>query len=245
MVLTNPTASNLLTSCRMVSRLYGVYHLSLYLISLYDGSVSNLCSITSLWIPDISDICYAKTSRFSQRKVMSTSSYLANRPVLMRRFLSGSLGSADTSLSAAPFFLSSTNRSTGGWFDLEATCVPFLTEGGHGVPVVCGFSTGDLNKVPPLHIFATFATCYWASFFTKSFSMCQCCVFTCQSIALNGLDCDHTLGARHLHRGVGSVDNHHEFQEQSEDAVVPNVEAGHLKHQHPLGLVVPCFTGHL
>jgi hypothetical protein len=35
-----------------------------------------LCSITSLGIPGISNICHAKTSRFSQRKVMNVTSYL-------------------------------------------------------------------------------------------------------------------------------------------------------------------------
>jgi hypothetical protein len=160
----NPTASNFLTSCRMVSCLYGMYRLSFYFIGLYDGSMPKLCSITSLEIPGISDICHRKTSWFSQRKVMSVSSYLASRPVLMQSFLSGLLGSVGTSLFTSPFFLSSTNWSAGGWFDPKATCVLFLTEGGHGVPVVCGFSTGDLNKVPPPHVFATFATCHCATF---------------------------------------------------------------------------------
>jgi hypothetical protein len=45
-----------------------------------------------------------KTSRFAWRKVMSVSSYLASRFVLMRSFL---FGSAGTSLFVAPFFLSS------------------------------------------------------------------------------------------------------------------------------------------
>jgi hypothetical protein len=60
-----------------------VYLLSFYLISLYDGPMSNLCSITSLGIPGISDIYHVKTSRFSQRKEMTTSSYLGSRPVLI------------------------------------------------------------------------------------------------------------------------------------------------------------------
>jgi hypothetical protein len=61
----NSTLNKLLTSYLMVSRLFGVYLLSFYLIDLYDGSMPNLCSITSLGITSISDIYYAETSRFS------------------------------------------------------------------------------------------------------------------------------------------------------------------------------------
>jgi hypothetical protein len=51
----------------------------------------------------------------------------------------------------------------------------------------------------------------------------------------------------HLHRGIGSVDDHHEFQGERppEDAVVPDVEATHLKRKHVLTLVVSHSTGHL
>jgi hypothetical protein len=88
----------------MVSRLSGVYLLSFYLIGLYDGSMLNLCSITSPGIPSIYDIYPVKTSRFSQRKVMSVSYYLASRPVLIQSFLPGMLGSIGTSLSSTSFF---------------------------------------------------------------------------------------------------------------------------------------------
>jgi hypothetical protein len=61
----NPASSNLLTYSRMVSRLFGVYLLSLCLIGLNAGSMTNLCSITTLGITCISDICHANTSRFA------------------------------------------------------------------------------------------------------------------------------------------------------------------------------------
>jgi hypothetical protein len=44
----------------MVSCLYGVYLLSFCLISLNDRSIPNLCSITSLGTPGISDIFHVK-----------------------------------------------------------------------------------------------------------------------------------------------------------------------------------------
>jgi hypothetical protein len=92
----NPPSSNLLTSYQMVSRLCDVYLLSFCLTGLYDESISNLCSITSLGILGISNICHIKISRFSQRKVISMSSYLESRHVLTRNFFSGSLTSART-----------------------------------------------------------------------------------------------------------------------------------------------------
>jgi hypothetical protein len=70
----------------MVSCLYVVYLLSFYFTGLYDGSMPNLCSIISLGTPGISDICHAKTSRLSQRKVMSVSSYLGSSVELIRSF---------------------------------------------------------------------------------------------------------------------------------------------------------------
>jgi hypothetical protein len=81
----------------------------------------------------------------------------------------------------------------------------------------------------------------------ESSCMCQCCILTCESIALVGLDGDHAHGGKHLHCGIGSVDDHHKFQEERslEDAFVPDVKAGHLKHQHLLTLVVSCSTRHL
>jgi hypothetical protein len=56
-----------------------------------------------------------------------------------------------------------------------------------------------------------------------------------------GLDSDHILMVGHLQRGVGSVDDRHELQEERppEHAVVPDVKAGYLEHQHFLVLVVP------
>jgi hypothetical protein len=94
----NPTSSNLLTSCRMDLRLSRVYLLSFYLICLNDGSIPNLCSTTSLGILDISIIFHAKTSRFSQRKLMSVSSYLGLSFGSILSFFSGSAGLARISL---------------------------------------------------------------------------------------------------------------------------------------------------
>jgi hypothetical protein len=85
----NPASSNLFTSCRMVSRLSGVYLLSFSLTGLYDGSMPNLCSITFLGIPGIYDIWHAKTLRLSWRKMMSVSFYLGSRSVLIQSVLSG------------------------------------------------------------------------------------------------------------------------------------------------------------
>jgi hypothetical protein len=74
---------------------------------LYDESMPNLCSINFLGIPDIYDICHAKTSRFSCRKVMSASSYLGSRLVLTQNFFSGSLRLVGTSLFVVSLFFSS------------------------------------------------------------------------------------------------------------------------------------------
>jgi hypothetical protein len=62
---------------------------------------------------------------------------------------------------------------------------------------------------------------------------------------LVGLDGDHTLRVRHLHRGIGTVDDCHKLQEKMpfEDAVVPDVKAGYIKHL--IALVVSCSIGHL
>jgi hypothetical protein len=75
----------------------------------------------------------------------------------------------------------------------------------------------------------------------------QCCVLTCQSIPLVNLDCDQTLGARHLHCGIDSVDDSHEFQEERppQDAVVTDVDVGRLKCQHLSTFVVSCPTSYL
>jgi hypothetical protein len=152
----NPASSNILTSCRMVLRLSGVYLLSFCLISLYDGSMPNLFSIIPLGISGISDICHVKASRFSQRKVMSVSSYLASRPILIQSFLSGLLGSTGTSLSSVSFFLSACYL-VGCWLDVEAPYAPFLVDGGRGEPMTCGLGTDDLNEVLLSCVFATLA----------------------------------------------------------------------------------------
>jgi hypothetical protein len=86
--------------------LSGVYLLSIYLISLYAGSMPNMCSITSIGILGISDIYHAKTLRLSQRKVTSADSYLVSRFTLTWTLLSRSLVSDRTSLSVASFLLS-------------------------------------------------------------------------------------------------------------------------------------------
>jgi hypothetical protein len=63
---------------------------------------------------------------------------------------------------------------------------------------------------------------------------------------LIGLDSDHALRAGHLQRGVGSVDDRPELQEEKppEDPVIPDVEADDLECQHFLTLVVPRSIGH-
>jgi hypothetical protein len=88
----------------MVSHISDVYLISFCLTGLYDGSMPKLCSITPLGIPDIFDICHAKTSRFFWRKVMNVSSYLGSRHVLTQNFFSRSLKLVGTSLSTASFF---------------------------------------------------------------------------------------------------------------------------------------------
>jgi hypothetical protein len=112
----------------MVSRLLGVYFLSFCLTGLYDGSMHNLCSITSPGMPGISNIYHGKTSRLSQRKLMSVNSYLGSRLSLIRSFLSGLLGSNTTYLSSfsrVPFSLLSTFRSVGAGVEANAILVPF------------------------------------------------------------------------------------------------------------------------
>jgi hypothetical protein len=149
----------------MVSRLSGVYLLSFCLIDLYDGLMPNLCSITSLGIPGISDICHAKTSRFSWRKVMRASSYLASRHVLTWSLLFRLLGLAGTgpSLSSASFF-TSTGWSVGCWLDVEAPYAPILADGGRGEPIIDGLGVGDLNDVLLSCVFTILAAWSWATF---------------------------------------------------------------------------------
>jgi hypothetical protein len=125
----NSTSSSLLTSCWMVSCLSGVYLLSFYLIGLYDGSMSNLCSITSLGIPDISDIYHAMISRFSWRKVMSASSYLASRPMLIRSFFSRLLGQLGFLCRQHPFSCHPlADRLANDWMMRQYMCLSLLEE---------------------------------------------------------------------------------------------------------------------
>jgi hypothetical protein len=128
----NSASSNLLTSCRMVLRLAGVYLLSFYLIGLYAESMPNLCSITSIGISNISNIYHVKISRFSVRKVTSVSSYLTSRFGLTWSFLSGSLGLAGTSLSMASFFLSSPEDRREAGLTLRQHVCLFLMKGVEG-----------------------------------------------------------------------------------------------------------------
>jgi hypothetical protein len=169
----NPTSSNLLTYSRMVSRLSGVYLLSFCLIGLNVGSMPNLCSITSLEIPGINDICHVKTSRFSRRKVTTTSSYLTSSSVLIQSFLSASLRSTEISLSMPPFF-----SSVAGWFDVEATNVPFFAVGGRGVLPTADLGVVVLAGVLPPCVLAILAAKSCASFLLH-FSACECCILTC------------------------------------------------------------------
>jgi hypothetical protein len=91
------------------------------------------------------------------------------------------------------------------------------------------------------------ARLFLGCFFAKSSAMLQSGILTCYFITLIGFDSDHTIGARHLQCGVGSVDDRHELQEERplEDAVVPDVKASYLERQCLLTLVVPCSIGHL
>jgi hypothetical protein len=119
--------------------------------------MSNLCSITSLGIIGISDICHVKTSKFSHRKVMSVNSYLASRSALIQSFLSGLLGSTGTSLSSGSFFFfPSIDWSAGCLLDVEMPYVPFLADGGQGEVIVGDLGTGDLNDMLSSCIFTTF-----------------------------------------------------------------------------------------
>jgi hypothetical protein len=124
----------------------------------------NLCSITSLGISGISDICHLKRSRFSWRKVMSASSYLASSSMLIRSFLSGLLGSTGTFLSSASFFFMFIDSSTGCWLDAEAPYAPFLANGGRGEPIADGLGAGNMNDVLPPCIFAILVAYSWATF---------------------------------------------------------------------------------
>jgi hypothetical protein len=127
-----------------------VHLLSLCLISLIDGSIPNLCSITTLGILSISNIFHAKTSRFSQRKVTNVRSYLGSSFELILNFLSESLGSAGISLlstsSTVPFFFLSTFRSVGSWVEAKATMTLFyavVSMDTRGVLLVSGLDTDD------------------------------------------------------------------------------------------------------
>jgi hypothetical protein len=159
----NMILSNLLTSYRMVSHLSSVYLLSFCLTGLYDGSMPNLCSIISLGIMCIFDICHAKISRFFWRKVMSVSSYLESRHVLTWNFFFGSLRLAGTSLSATSFFKPA-DWSVGCWFDAEAPYAPFLADDGRGESIVNGLAAADLNDELLSCVFAILAACSWVAF---------------------------------------------------------------------------------
>jgi hypothetical protein len=160
-------SSNLLTSCRMVSRLSGVYLLSFCLIGLYDGSMPNLCSITPLGILDISKICHVKTSKFSQRKMMSVSSYLNSRHVLIRSFLSGLLGSTRTFFCHQPLSSSNplTDRQAAGLTLRRHMRPSWVTNRGESIIDVLGID--DLINVLPLCVFAILAACSWAAFLSN------------------------------------------------------------------------------
>jgi hypothetical protein len=160
--LLNPASSNLLTSYRMVLHLSDVCLLSFCLIDLYDGSMPNLFSITSLGIPGISDIFHAKTSRLSQRKVMSANSYLGSRLSLIRSFLSGLLGSTATSLSSVsmvPFNLLSAFVLAGDGAEADAILVPFDARGICGELSIGVLDTNGLLGVLPPFVLSALAAC--------------------------------------------------------------------------------------
>jgi hypothetical protein len=110
-------------SCRMVSCLSGVYLLSFCFTGLYNG-----CSITSLGIPDISNISHAKTSRLSRRKVMSATSYLASRHVLIRSFLFRLLGQPGSLCHQPPSCHPPADRWATDWMMRQHMCLSLLKE---------------------------------------------------------------------------------------------------------------------
>jgi hypothetical protein len=140
----------------MASHLSGVYLLSFCLIGLNDGSIPNLCLITSLGILGISDIFHAKTSRLSQRKVTSLSSYLGLGCEPILSFLSRSSGLARTSLlfssSVIHFFLSFTFGSMGDWAEVEVVLTifcPGVATSVHGVLLSKGLTAAVLRGALP------------------------------------------------------------------------------------------------
>jgi hypothetical protein len=55
------------------------------------------------------------------------------------------------------------------------------------------------------------------------------------------LEGDNTFWSWHLDGGIGSVDGHHELEDERppQDTIVPDIETGHLKCQHLPTLVFP------
>jgi hypothetical protein len=103
---------------------------------------------------------------------MSVSSYLASSSILIRSFLSASLGSTKISLSVAPFFSSVT-----GWFDVEVTIVPFFVAGSRGVLPAADLAAAVLAGVFPLCVLAILAAKSCASF-SLNFSACVSVAFS-------------------------------------------------------------------
>src|SRR3954463_7602703 len=90
--LMNPAANNLATSCPIAFLLSEENRPRDSLTGLAFGSTCNLCSANSLGIPGILEGFHAKISQFSQRKLMSSISYLGSKSVAMLVNLSSSVG---------------------------------------------------------------------------------------------------------------------------------------------------------
>src|SRR3954465_3743216 len=77
--LTNPAANNLATYCPIAFLCSEEKRLRDSFTGLAFGSTRNLCSANSLGTPGMSDGFHAKTSQFSRRKLMSSTSYFGSR----------------------------------------------------------------------------------------------------------------------------------------------------------------------
>src|SRR3954470_13587945 len=90
--LMNPAASNLAISCPIAFLFSEENRLRDSFTGLAFGSTRNLCSTNTLGTPGMSDGFHAKTSQFSRRKWMSSTSYFGSRSIAMLVNLSSSKG---------------------------------------------------------------------------------------------------------------------------------------------------------
>src|ERR1041384_644141 len=90
--LMNPAASNLAISCPIAFLFSEEIRLRDSLTGRAFGSTRNLCSANSLGTPGMLDGFHAKTSQFSRRKLMSSTSYFGSRSMAMLVNFSSSEG---------------------------------------------------------------------------------------------------------------------------------------------------------